>query len=265
VVHIFRWFCAALLLVFGAVACSKEGVAIQPAPTLTPTAAPANDSDAEREPPTAGEEGEADDVAEASASPSSVPGSAGLFAEANRVLETMTASSYSHHTHASGAVYEVDCSGFIDLLLARVEPPALAELRAATVRRPLAKHFVQFFSAGSQSQRFQRLTQIQQLLPGDIIAWNKPADVTSTNTGHVMLVSAPAEQRAEQLWAIAIIDSTAAPHGPSDARKRAHITGVGRGFIVLESDATGAPVAYHWTRARSSPRHTTKIALGRLL
>jgi hypothetical protein len=133
------------------------------------------------------------------------------------------------------------------------------------VKRPLAKHFVQFLSADSAKQNFQRLTQVRQLLPGDILAWNKPEDLASSNTGHVMIATAAPEQRADNLWAVAIIDSTAAPHGPSDARKSAHTTGVGRGFVVLESDATGAPIAYHWTRARGSLRHTTKIALGRLL
>jgi hypothetical protein len=228
--------------------------------------APGNEPDsAENEEAVSGTEGDTDEVGEVGATPSSIAGSAGLFAEASRVLQTMTASSYSHKTHVVGTVYELDCSGFVDLLLARVEPVALAELRAATVKRPLAKHFVQFLSSDSAKQHFQRLTRIQQLAPGDIIAWDKPEDVTSTNTGHVMLVSAPPEQRKENLWAVAIIDSSAAPHGSSDARNHAHTTGIGRGVMLLEADPSGAPIAYHWTEARSSRRHATNIVLGRVL
>jgi hypothetical protein len=84
-------------------------------------------------------------------------------------------------------------------LLARVDTPALAELRAATVRRPLAKHFVQFLVSDVAKQHWRRLTRIQELAPGDIVAWEKPADVTSTNTGHLMLVgAAPARRNATE-------------------------------------------------------------------
>jgi hypothetical protein len=229
--------------------------------------APADDSDPgeNAEGAVLGKEGDPDEVAETSTTPRPVPGSAGLIAEANRVLQTMTASSYSHKTHVAGTVYAVDCSGFVDLLLARVEPAALAEVCAATVKRPLAKHFVQFLSSDTAKRNFHRLTRIQQLAPGDIIAWDKPEDVTSTNTGHVMIVSAPPAQHQESLWAVPIIDSSAAPHGNSDARKRAHTTGIGQGVVLLEADPTGAPIAYHWTLAQGSLRHVTKIALGRVL
>ena len=95
----------------------------------------------------AGLEGDPDDIQVApivgGVGPGSgLRGSAAFLAEATRVLDTMTASTYSHKTHVDGTVYDLDCSGFVDYVLARVEPAALTEVRAATVKRPLAKHFV---------------------------------------------------------------------------------------------------------------------------
>jgi hypothetical protein len=211
-----------------------------------------------------GNEGEGD---EPSFAPPAAPvgrGGAGLVAEASRVLATMTASTYSHKTHIEGTTYDVDCSGFVDYLLARVDPAALDELRAATVKRPLAKHFVQFFEAPHAAARWQKVARVSELAPGDVLAWKKPAELTSSNTGHVMVVAAAPEARSGSVWTVPIFDSTAAPHGKSDARKSAHATGVGRGAVLVEADGSGAPVAYFWSDGKKSRRHATEIALGRL-
>lgn len=213
----------------------------------------------------AGSEGEGDDpVFAPAASSERALGGASLVAEASRVLSTMTASSYSHKTHIEGTTYDVDCSGFVDYLLARVEPSALGELRAATVKRPLARHFVQFFQAPHDGGRWQRVARVSELVPGDVLAWKKPAEMTSTNTGHVMVVAAAPEPRGGGMWTVPIFDSTAAPHGKSDPRKAAHTTGVGRGAVLVEADAAGAPVAYFWSDGKKSRRHATEIAIGRL-
>jgi hypothetical protein len=257
--HRMRYALAALTVLF-AVACSKQN---ESAPS--PAVAPSAEQETEGEQPVQGTEGDPDEVVAVSVSSATTSGGAGLIAEATHVLETMTASSYSHKTHVAGTVYDVDCSGFVDYLLARVDTPALAELRAATVKRPLAKHFVQFLSAESAKQHFQRVLRIQDLAAGDIVAWDKPEDVTSSNTGHVMIVSAAATLRNDNSWLIPIVDSSAAAHGKDDARKRLHTTGIGRGTIVLDADASGAPIAYRWSELRSSRRHTTKIVLGRVL
>ncbi len=146
-------FFAPFLTILCALACSKEG-------TPAPLGVLQNENGSETtesEAPVRGAEGDADEITTAPASAGTLAGSAGLLAEAQHVLETLTESTYSHKTHV------------------------------------------------------------------------------------------------------------AAPHGKHDARKQAHTTGVGRGVVVLEADAAGAPVAYHWTEIHSSPSHSTKIALGRAL
>ena len=62
-------------------------------------------------------------------------------------------------------------------------------------------------------------------------------------------------------YVIAVIDSTAVPHGPDDPRAAAHATGLGRGEIVLFVDERDAPVRYAWS-PKSTHEHATSIALG---
>lgn len=220
----------------------------------------------EKDAPVSGVEGDPDGVPDDPAPATGGAGSAALLAEATRVLRSMSGTRYSHHTHIAGGEYDVDCSGFVDYLLTSVNPPALAELRAQSgVKRPLAKHFVLVLDSAVAKQHLSRVARIQDLGPGDLIAWDLPADVRSTNTGHVMLVASMPEQLSGKRWSVPIIDSSASPHGLHDARHTDNTTGIGSGTIVLEVGADGAPVAYHWSPAKSSPRHETSIVFGRAL
>lgn len=230
-------------------------------------AAPAASEASEVEAPVAGAEGDPDDLQVAPNAGAAGVGSAAVLAEATRMLDTMTASTYSHKTHVEGTVYDLDCSGFVDYVLARVAPAALGELRAATVKRPLAKHFVDFLAAGNRSAArttWERIARVNELSPGSLVAWRKPDDVTSTNTGHVMIVAASPTQREDGGWLVAVLDSSGSPHGKDDTRKKRRATGMGRGTMVLETNASGAPVAYRWSPLHVSRRHATEIVMGRL-
>jgi len=210
-----------------------------------------------------GVEGDLDTVPEEPAL-AEVGDSAALLGAATRVLETMTGSRYAHHTQIGGGEYDVDCSGFVDYLLARVNAPALAELRSLSVKRPLAKHFVAVLASETPKRHWSRVPTVAELTPGDLIAWDKPADVISTNTGHVMIVAAAPELVQEARWKVSIVDSSASPHGSHDARHASQTTGIGRGAIILEIGSNGEPIAYHWSIAKTSPRHDTRIVLARI-
>jgi hypothetical protein len=237
-------------------------------PPAPPAAA---ESDGESEPAIAGNEGD-DDALPAASAPSAgtaTLGSAALLAEANRQLAAKTASTYSHHTHIDEALgsYDYDCSGFVGYALGRAEPDAFAELTKATVRRPLSKHIVSFVDgipAAGHTGRWNRVMRAVDLVPGDIVAWLKPADSTSTNTGHVMIVhGAPAQEAAHpERVVVPIIDSTAMRHGAGDSRP-VHTSGLGTGKIVLVVDASGAPAHFYWTPGKAR-EHTSPIALAHL-
>jgi hypothetical protein len=272
-----------LLLTFGFLVvgplagCTGCGAPAQPkvapvAPAASPVASvAATESDTESEPAIVGNEGD-EDLLPAASPPrpgTATLGNAALLAEADRQLAAKTASTYSHHTHVDEArgSYDYDCSGFVDYALGRAAPDAFAELTKATVRRPLSKHIVHFVEgipAVGHRGRWHRVMRAVDLLPGDIVAWLKPADSTSTNTGHVMIVHGmPTQDAADpERVLVPIMDSTAMRHGASDSRP-VHTSGLGTGTIVLVVDASGAATHFRWTPG-TAREHTSPIALAHL-
>jgi hypothetical protein len=229
------------------------------------------------------EEGAADHAAgvegDEPALPAAPPAAAGpkdtaasLVAEADRELRAMRSSAYEHHTaiDESAGSFVYDCSGFVDYALRGAAPAAFAELTQATVRRPLARHFEGFFAGiapGTKRGHWARVARVGDLRPGDIIAWLQPADSTSKNTGHVLVVhGAPRpDDTAPGAFLVPVVDSTALKHGAQDSRAASGATGLGTGSIVLLGDASGAPAAFRWSTGRKSRIRETAITLGRLV
>jgi hypothetical protein len=197
---------------------------------------------------------------------------AGVVAEIDRELSNMRSTTYTHHTtiDESAGRYDYDCSGFVGYALQASAPAAFAEVAATTVRRPLAKHYVSFFSTlppGGSRGRWARVARVSDLQPGDVVAWLRPADVTTRNTGHVLFVRGPVsayDGRADA-FVVPIADSTHAPHGRSDPRMASHAEGLGTGTIVLLTDSAGHPTGYQWSTWRKSVPHATTVAMARVV
>lgn len=171
---------------------------------------------------------------------------------------------YSHISEIDEAtgLFALDCSGFVDYALSRSAPGALAALPRSPPKhlRPRAEDYVKGFTSGAAP--WTRVAHAKELEPGDVVAWLRPADSKSKNTGHVMVVNGAPHPLGANEWAVPIIDSTALRHGSTDSRTPTKSTGVGQGTIVLVVDPAGAPVSFKWTtHARV---HSTAIALGRL-
>ena len=206
-----------------------------------------------------------------SAGPPSTKGSALLASEARREVAAMISSRYQHTTLVDESVgtFDYDCSGFVDYALGRVVPDALTVLQTASSPRPLAADFESFFaaiSAGSAKGRWRSVGRATDLVPGDVVAWVRPADVTSSNTGHVMIVReapTPNPKRVDEVL-VPITDSTSTPHGPADSRSAAGTDGLGTGTIGLLVDGAGVPLGYRWTGGYSSHDELTAVALGHL-
>jgi hypothetical protein len=194
----------------------------------------------------------------------------GLYREVERELALMRSSRYSHRTDVDETAgrFDYDCSGFVSYAVARAAPASYRALRAFAGRRPLAKHYVAFLLSvgGRPREGWARVPGAASLAAGDVIAWLKPADSSSSNrsTGHVMVVAGPPRQRSPGEWVVPIADSTAAAHGKADARRTTRSTGLGLGSVVLVADASGAPTAYRWSEAGASPAHATQIVLARV-
>lgn len=168
-----------------------------------------------------------------------------------------------------------DCSGLINALLERTGHPQLERMRAVTRRDiPKARDYYRQIVA---ENGFTRIAKIQDAQPGDLLVIGYPAD--SENTGHSMLIDAePIRRTAPSApiiggtvqWEVAVIDSTASPHGRRDSRYGNGAekgNGAGRGVIRLYTDTEGHPVGHSWSLLASSryqDEATKPLAIGRL-
>ncbi len=207
----------------------------------------------------------------------SLPANGAIYEEAHRILANVKITAYQHTTDVDETVgrYLVDCSGLAYYALKRSAPTAAKELNSAVKetftpapKRPLAKHFVWYFERleTNNSPLWESVSRIGDLQPGDFIAWLKPEDVVSTNTGHVMLVaSMPVLSHEEDgRWVIKVIDSSLTGHGLGDRRKKSGPNGVGSGFIGLKDQGDGLPAAYFWKGNEGERSYVTKIKMARL-
>lgn len=193
-----------------------------------------------------------------------------LVEEASRELAAMKVTSYEHTTtvdEASGT-FRFDCSGFVGYALSRVLPSRLEAVKAfSAVARPLAKHYEAFFaslSSAAPKAGWRRIDRAVDLQAGDVIAWLKPADLVSNNTGHIMIVRGRPTvnpKRADEI-VITVIDATASFHGPTDTRAPSS-SGLGSGPIGIIVDGKGAPLRYRWTGTYSTKEYTTAITFAR--
>ncbi|HEY8078754.1 MAG TPA: hypothetical protein VIF62_31700 [Labilithrix sp.] len=229
---------------------------------VTPRAAVASESD-EGE----ADDGEGDDALPASRSVTigTQPARVRFLEEVRRVMGAAKTTHYSHvfEIDEPTGTFVFDCSGFVDYALSRSDPPALAALPRSPPKhlRPRAEDFVKAVSSGTAP--WKSLGRASDLEPGDVVAWLRPADSKSKNTGHVMVVNGAPRAVGGSEWAVPVADSTALRHGASDSRAPAKATGLGQGTIVLVVDGAGAATAFRWSTS-AKQTHATSIALGRI-
>jgi hypothetical protein len=204
-----------------------------------------------------------------SASATSRPTVAERFlTEADRVLGQLTSTTYRHRTRVveAAGIYETDCKGLIAFLLRKVSPTHLAVLPVPAGRKqPRAVEYYEFFAlqptvGQNSSSAWNRVPILANALPGDVLAWRVRDIVLGKNTGHVLIIDAKPERVDEDIFRVAVIDSTGTPHD-EDTRARGG-TGIGKGVMWFKVDAAGEPVAYQ--RSSDVAFKTAPIAIGRM-
>lgn len=186
-----------------------------------------------------------------------------LLAAARQMIADFKITAYSHRTHIDRerGICEVDCSGFLVALLKQTSPKHLHQI-ATRHKRPLAEDFYAAFSAKNRESpgAWKPIKRLQQVEPGDVIAWLKQERQPGDNTGHVMLVEQKPTVDAPNLFRVRVLDSTAHGHG-SDSRPEGK-SGIGGGTIWLAVDGDGRPIGYRW-KSRHGMLHQAPIAIGR--
>jgi hypothetical protein len=195
-----------------------------------------------------------------------------FFAEVDRERRTLNVATsyYSHDTYMneSTGTRRTDCSGFVDYALQRVLPDAYAKVPHPNTYKPLANDWYaylvdRFQSPSTQTTvRWREMRHVGELVPGDLVVWLKPQNVTGDNTGHIMIVAARPTRGRTHEWLVKIIDSTTSPHA-NDSRGTTH-TGIGSGTIGLLVDDWDRPTAYYWRGGLSRDAVPTPIAMGRV-
>jgi hypothetical protein len=193
-------------------------------------------------------------------------GAALLLGEVQRELAAMKKTHYQHTTAVDEAIgkFDYDCSGMVDYALDRVLARDAQALPTSTSRRPLAGDIERFLhnTIDRPAQGWRAVTRVDQLGPGDLVAWLVTEDSTTGDTGHVMVVLDAPRSNATRNgeWLVQVADSTLSPHA-LDSRHQGE-TGLGTGTIGLVVDANGGPVAFYWKGGISEHAKPTEIALG---
>lgn len=176
-------------------------------------------------------------------------GGKALYAEALRVLSQVRNTRYtsSYVVDEDTGRFELNCSGFLSLLLYEVNPSALATVdRSGKHYRPRAEDFHRsILRAGPKGDGtgWLQVERVSDLRPGDVVAWLRPAERSASSaTGHVMVALAsprlnPARP-GEVLLPVA--DCTLSPHGDLAAM---HEVGSPRSEAARVARQVGEPAA----------------------
>ncbi len=196
-----------------------------------------------------------------------------VAAEVERLRSRVRSTRYVHSTRIDERAgrYDFDCSAMAAFVLARSAPRAHSAVMQRNGRgRPVARDYHDVIASAPADQPragWLRVSRVEDLRAGDVIAWRRPPTVASRNTGHVaFVVSAPRRiDREGRRYLVRIADATSIPHG-DDTRPRQHTSGFGYGTILLHRDVPrGDPTAYGWYGLATRIDFRTHIAMGRAL
>jgi len=186
-----------------------------------------------------------------------------------RIAAEVSETEYVHGiaVDARRGIYRFDCSGMAAWVLSRGAPHAHAQTTWRREGRPLAQTYEAVIRAASPDARtgWRRVLRVGDARPGDVVAWRKPENLASQNTGHVAFVVLPPLPLPDdpQAYLVRIVDATSLHH-LNDVRAPPGETGFGYGTIALVVDSADRPIAYGWVGPRG-PVFTTSIAIGRPL
>lgn len=190
------------------------------------------------------------------------------------VLETVNHQSRSAykfggtHFDIDKGIYELDCSTYVDHVLADSNPNAYDKLVSATgTEKPTSSHFYDFFThirdyspSEKMNRVWSRITDASELLPGDILVFRYGHHHSTTGGGHVMIVM---DKPVVEDQAVLLKVADAAPTGHSEDTRPSHASGIGIGTLLLKVNKDDfSPSAYAW-KIGSHWQSNVRIAMGR--
>lgn len=169
------------------------------------------------------------------------------------------------HFDTNRGVYVLDCSSYVDHILREVHPDAyLSLVESSGAEKPNSRNYYDFFSELSydQDDYWNKVEDIEQLQPGDILVFRYKNSHGAERGGHVMVVM-DKPTRDEDAFMVRVADS--APAGHSEDTRPGRASGIGIGTLLLKvNPETGAPSAFAW-KVGSRWQNNVNIAMARPL
>lgn len=160
-------------------------------------------------------------------------------------------------------VYVLDCSTYVDHLIAETFPDAYSRLVDFTgSEKPTSAHYYDFFSDLDNDPRdmWSRVDEVGQLRAGDVLVFRYKNSVGRVTGGHVMVVMDKPTQD-DDVYFVRVADSARGGH--SEDTRTGRVSGIGIGTLLLRANPrTGQPAAYAW-KVGAHWNNNVKIAMGR--
>jgi hypothetical protein len=225
-----------------------------------------------------------------------------VLAKALTIFQNCTANEYAHTPgkadeqvveNGDGTFYcATDCSGFVSYVLKAVAKKHYElVVDFAGGHRPRANRYAQFFaqlSTDKPTNGWLKVSSVQALVPGDLIAWESPSyeEHHKGNSGHVMIVYGAPGAAQDELIAgqtiryisVAVIDSSSVKHfAPEQLPAKANQTqrdglGIGKVRIILDAQNNDRPIGYwegtFWGEGQKEilrPTLSNNVSFGRLV
>lgn len=167
-----------------------------------------------------------------------------------KTVDTLHYSSYKlggKRFDPARGVYIVDCSNFVDNVLQNVYPDAYSNLvNSVGADNPASQHYFNFFHglADESDSHWNKINDVEQLQPGDILVFRYKNSRGAETGGHVMVVMEKPE-RASDVYFVRVADS--APSRHSEDTRHQNESGIGIGTLLLKTNPkTGKPSAFAW-------------------
>jgi len=198
------------------------------------------------------------------------PGSQ-FAAHIEELLANMTETKYQGLTEIdeeTGSL-KCDCSGLIGHMLRHHFPEAYVSLdgeEAPWRKRPVAVTFYETFVVAEDDANlegpWERVREMMDVRPGDILAWRKVTVEQGDSSGHVLMIAGFPEEERDDRIRVRVIDSTRGVHA-NDTRAEG-ILGVGAGDMWFTVDRDGEPNGFY-VNEKSRLNTVSKVAIGRIV
>lgn len=180
----------------------------------------------------------------------------------------------THYTHATQIEetkgrFDFDCSAMAAWVLSRATPVAhQTVMKRNGVGRPVAANYhdvIALAPVDHAAGGWQRIPRIDDVRPGDVLAWRRPASVLSTNTGHVAFVVGVPRRIApgKNYFEVRVADSSSVLHA-DDSRSKPKRSGFGYGTMSFGVDPkTHEALSYGWIGGGTVWYPKTPVEFGR--